>query len=126
MSLKTETKKAFTLAEVLIVIGIIGVISAFTIPVLMNKIQNHEYKVAYKKAYSDISNAFSSAISNGELTSRTNWSDAVASDSEWEALSEHFKKIRTCNSGELSKCWADGEKLMYGQPGVYEKSFIDT
>src|SRR5574344_975031 len=42
---------AFTLAEVLIVLAIIGIVAALTIPALMTKIQKHEYVVALKKAY---------------------------------------------------------------------------
>src|SRR5574344_1751996 len=44
-------KAAFTLAEVLIVLSIIGVVAAFTIPTLMTKVQNHEYVVGLKKFY---------------------------------------------------------------------------
>lgn len=47
----------FTLAEVLITIGIIGLIAEFTIPTLMNNIQNSEFKAAYKKTYSIINQA---------------------------------------------------------------------
>src|SRR5574344_935485 len=45
-------RKAFTLAEVLIVLGIIGIVAAMTIPTLMTKIQDREFKIAAKKAYS--------------------------------------------------------------------------
>src|SRR5574344_835334 len=57
-------KAAFTLAEVLIVLGIIGVIAAMTIPTLMNKIQKYEYVVALKKEYSTFSNGFSQILAN--------------------------------------------------------------
>src|SRR5574344_1035012 len=48
---------AFTLAEVLIVLGIIGIVAAMTIPTLMQKIQDMEFKTAAKKAYSVTSEA---------------------------------------------------------------------
>ena len=47
----------FTLAEVLITLGIIGVIAAITIPALMNRTQNREIVVAFKKEYSELSQA---------------------------------------------------------------------
>lgn len=47
----------FTLAEVLITLGIIGVVAAMTMPTLMNSTQGAQYKVAYKKALSAISQA---------------------------------------------------------------------
>src|SRR5574344_161470 len=45
-------KQAFTLAEVLIVLGIIGIVAAMTIPTLMNKVAKQEYVTALKKFYS--------------------------------------------------------------------------
>ena len=45
----------FTLAEVLITLGIIGVVAAMTMPTLMNQTNGAQYKSAYKKALSAIS-----------------------------------------------------------------------
>ena len=45
-------KTAFTLAEVLITLGIIGVVAALTIPSLISKKHNSELEVALKKYYS--------------------------------------------------------------------------
>src|SRR5574344_1332682 len=42
----------FTLAEVLIVLAIIGVVAALCIPALINKVQKQEYVTALKKFYS--------------------------------------------------------------------------
>ncbi len=47
----------FTLAEVLITLGIIGVVAAMTMPTLMNQTNGAQYKTAYKKALSAISQA---------------------------------------------------------------------
>ena len=44
----------FTLAEVLITLGIIGVVAAMTMPTLMNQTNGAQYKAAYKKALSAI------------------------------------------------------------------------
>src|SRR5574344_1323627 len=45
-------EQGFTLAEVLIVLAIIGVVAAMTIPTLMNKVAKQEYVAGLKKAYS--------------------------------------------------------------------------
>ena len=42
----------FTLAEVLITLGIIGVIAAMTLPAVINKTRGKELEAQYKKAYS--------------------------------------------------------------------------
>jgi len=52
-----KTFNAFTLAEVLITLGIIGVVAAMTMPTLMNQTNGVQYKAAYKKALSAISQA---------------------------------------------------------------------
>ena len=48
---------AFTLAETLITLVIIGVVSAITVPVLQVKHQKQQTIVELKKAFSDISRA---------------------------------------------------------------------
>ncbi len=50
-------KAAFTLAETLITLTIIGVIAALTIPNLISSYQKHTYVVGLKKAYSQLQNA---------------------------------------------------------------------
>ena len=52
-----KKKSAFTLAEVLITLGIIGVVAAMTIPTLMTKIQSAKLKSEYKEAYATIAQA---------------------------------------------------------------------
>ena len=45
-----EVKKSMTLAEVLITLGIIGVVAAITLPTLINNYQNTQYVTSLKKA----------------------------------------------------------------------------
>lgn len=51
-------KSAFTLAEVLITLGIIGVVAAMTIPTLMNSTNSKETVTSLKKVFSTLSNAY--------------------------------------------------------------------
>ena len=53
-SLLTSSKYAFTLAEVLITLGIIGVVAAMTMPTLMNDKQNKELQTQFKKTYTEL------------------------------------------------------------------------
>lgn len=50
-------QKAFTLAEVLITLGIIGVVAAMTLPAVINTTQNKELETALKKSYSTLGQA---------------------------------------------------------------------
>ena len=54
MKIKKINKKAFTLAEILITLGIIGVIAAITIPALINKTKNKELHTAFLKTFSEL------------------------------------------------------------------------
>lgn len=49
--------KAFTLAEVLITLGIIGIVAAMTLPGVINNSRSKQLETAFKKNYSSISQA---------------------------------------------------------------------
>ena len=51
------SKAAFTLAEVLITLGIIGVVAAITMPVIVHKYRTNVLKNQFKKSYSVLSQA---------------------------------------------------------------------
>jgi len=123
---KSQCYTAFTLAEVLITLGIIGVVAAMTIPTLINTTQEIEYKTAYKAAYSDISQAFSKAIYDNSLTPRIAQSDQIASASEWAALKNEVKITRECEPAELYSCWKAGDVINTVYPDtIHSSSFID-
>lgn len=58
----TKNIFAFTLAETLAVVGIIGVIAALTLPNLNQSTGNKETVVKLQKLYSDLNNAYGQAI----------------------------------------------------------------
>ena len=82
---------AFTLAEVLITLGIIGVVAALTMPSL---IANHKYKVLqtqFKKAYSDLNQASKLfQVHNGISVS-----DFSATNTAKNTLKEFSKEFNT-------------------------------
>ena len=63
----------FTLAEVLITLGIIGVVAAMTMPTLINQTNGAQYKAAYKKALS----ALSQAVTLNVALDDTSFADTV-------------------------------------------------
>lgn len=66
-----RVKKAFTLAEVLITIGIIGIVSALTIPSLIAKYQKKQTVTRLKYAYSQLLQAIK--LSEAENDDIANW-----------------------------------------------------
>jgi prepilin-type N-terminal cleavage/methylation domain-containing protein len=105
-------KRAFTLAEILIAIGIIGVVSAMTIPTLISKYQERIAINRLKQTYSILSEAFKFAIEdNGSVDS---WCDVPESDTLDSCSYKLYKKIspylkfgQSCNGwGSGGKCFA--------------------
>ena len=58
-------KAAFTLAEVLITLGIIGVVAVLTLSIVIQNIQNKQNIAKWKKEYSVINNAFNEVLADG-------------------------------------------------------------
>ena len=61
-------KAAFTLAEVLITLGIIGVVAALTLPTLISNYQKRVYVNQLKKSYSVLSNGFRLMMAHDGVT----------------------------------------------------------
>ena len=70
--IKTGFKNAFTLAEVLTTLMVIGVVAAMTIPTLLNSTDEQQYKVAFKKSLAVLSQAVQLNIAKGEECNITN------------------------------------------------------
>lgn len=61
-------QKGFTLAEVLITLGIIGIVAAMTMPTLIGKYQKKQTAVQLKKVYTEMSQAVAlSELDNGDV-----------------------------------------------------------
>lgn len=79
-----RVSKGFTLSEVLITLGIIGVVAAMTIPTLMTKINHIKLKSQFKEGYAILSQAVKLANDDG-------WSlSSAKNDSEKYKLSHEF------------------------------------
>lgn len=90
---------AFTLSEVLITLGIIGVVAAMTMPVLINKINDREYDRAREKALYSIGEAGRLLAVQGDIGLGTNAEDFVKN-----YLSKKLKIVQMCDSDNLEKC----------------------
>lgn len=92
----------FTLAEVLITLGIIGVVAAITIPSLINNYQQKVYDTSYAKAKSNLINGFKLllAMNNAENIDNLDASNCGNDENCYRNnLSSAFKIVRDNNSG---------------------------
>ncbi len=95
----TNKKTAFTLAEVLITLGIIGVVAALTLPALLTNIQS---KVRAERSRS-VQYKFSLAT---EKMARLNLIGPYDStDAFVDELQKHLKISKRCNASNLRGCW---------------------
>ena len=87
----------FTLAEVLITLGIIGVVAAMTMPTLMNATNGAQYKTAYKKALSVISQAIvlNLALDDYDLGTTTSTGTGANDFSMFNLLKNRTNVVRT-------------------------------
>ncbi len=99
--------RAFTLAEVLITLGIIGIIIAMTLPSLIARHNKKQTVVRLKKAYSTLANAYRLA--------QYEYGDNFRKDIDWTkdtARIEFLEKLRPfldiavdCNKGTSKLCF---------------------
>ncbi|MBR1754774.1 type II secretion system protein, partial [bacterium] len=117
------TNSGFTMAEVLITLGIIGVVAALTIPTLMQTQKEKSTIAAVKKNTSIVSNAVKMAIANdGEFSGTT------AKDF-YNYISPYLKIGKYCGTG--TGCWTnttiktlDGSDWINMDSYNYEKAIL--
>lgn len=104
----SKRKTAFTLAEVLITLGIIGVVAALTIPTLMTKYKKNVTAVRVKKAFSELQQAIRlSEAENGEMKE---WYIPSYQSIEWEReffgtyIKPYYTNLRECSIGNDESC----------------------
>ena len=96
-------QKAFTLAEVLITLAIIGVVAAVTIPTLIAKYQEKAWKTSADVFDRKLTEALNLMNTNDELVGYKNTEEFV------KAFSKYVKIAKVCNEDNLDSCWIKGE-----------------
>ena len=81
-------KKGFTLSEVLITLGIIGIVAAITIPTLITNYQKKTTATRVKKAYSELLQAIK--LSENDNDSMESWT--VGNDVSIENTEKYIEK----------------------------------
>jgi len=129
-------KSAFTLAEVLITLGVIGIVAAMTIPTLMANYQKIAYLTGFKKAYSEVNQALTMMTNDngtpGDLKATGLFASGGASSREslGQEFGKYLKIAKNCGTSGTDNCWADvtyynydadaaGGMANYNQDGSY-------
>ena len=98
----TKSKIAFTLAEVLITLGIIGIVAAMTLPTLINKSEQAILAKQFKKSYANLQNAINLAQSeNGDVYRCYAFEKVTYNLDEcqefWQAVLSKMKVVKKCS-----------------------------
>lgn len=94
-----NNKKAFTLAEVLITLGIIGIVASMTLPTLVNKYKKQEAITSLQKTYTVLNQALK--MSEAENEAYEYWqaaSDMGPGEYFEKYWKPYFKITRVCNT----------------------------
>ncbi len=123
--------KGFTLAEVLITLVIIGVVAALTVPTMIAKYQEEQTITSVKKFYSEISQAYNSAIAKNGPPDTWNWEyGGEGAEHIMDILAPHLRIMTRCGAaGAKGKCFGDttykslnpNVNWGVGNPGTYGK-----
>ena len=93
----SRKRTAFTLAEVLITLGIIGIVAALTLPVIISDVKNSQLEAGLKKAYSVLGQALNMyQAENGE---RIIAGDATNRRMIKSYLMQYIKSAKDCGFG---------------------------
>lgn len=99
-----KIKDAFTLSEVLLVLAVIGVVAALTIPTLIQKVGDDQMVSTLKKVYSTLSQAHYRIVGEygGDFVTSNAFGgngDAASDVQALNAFEKYFNIVKNCGSG---------------------------
>lgn len=113
-------KSAFTLAEVLITLGIIGVVAAITLPVLLS---NVDQKVKAERV-TNIKQKLSKVTDKMAVQSGLIGYDST--DAFVKEMQRHMKIAKVCDNAHLDDCWPSKEVTLDDEGKSWEISKTKT
>jgi prepilin-type N-terminal cleavage/methylation domain-containing protein len=126
--IKSNHKKAFTLAEVLITLLIIGVVASLVIPNLINDSKKAEYATKLQKEYSVFQQAFKLIVidSGGSILNNpdfncsgtTAYCNLTASKNVVNEFANKINIVKNC--GTNTGCWYSSRLKTLGNSTVYD------
>ena len=117
-------KHGFTLAEVLVTLGIIGVVSALTIPTLVKNHQRQVYVTQLQKVVNELSQAADKAITDSNAVSldETRYGTNKVNGAS-NFLNDYFKIVKDCGE-TATPCFADNYEDLSGNTVELETPII--
>lgn len=107
-----EKGQAFTLAEILIILAIIGIVATLTIPMLINNYQKTQQVTALRKVYSQLSEAIDRmmVIEGVEKFSDTTILNGNNADPK-AFFKKYFRVSKFCAKEDFASCFAEATSM---------------
>ena len=112
-ALSSSKKAAFTLSEVLVTLGIIGIVAAITMPTLITNVTERVNSERQANIAQKITQAMEQMRAHGLLNTQYASTDAFVDE-----LQKYLKIAKRCDSNHVAECWptntvttADGEEF---------------
>jgi len=118
-----QMKKGFTLAEVLITLGIIGIVAALTIPQVVKNYQHKALETAFKKQYSLLTQAVAQMEADGFCTSPGCYVGTENTSEFYNTLTKYFKVLRYC--GDMKGIEVDEYDKFCFPKDQYDSKYTD-
>lgn len=112
--ISVKKRKAFTLAEVLITLGIIGVVAAMTIPSLMSSYQKKAIENQIKQTYSILAQGIRLYVAEEGVSGLTANDWQTNNESFAKFFQSYFKVAQSCE-GAYEKCFPNNFKFLDGE-----------
>lgn len=97
-------KIAFTLSEVMLVLSVIGIIAAMTIPGIVQNLNERQYKITWKKAFSDLNQIFGRILDEqGDLTGVCSQNNPFINE-----FTKYIGPYKSCGPANSKNCFWTG------------------
>ncbi len=97
-------KSGFTLSEVLVTMAVIGVISALTVPTLINNYQRKAYTLQLRKVVRELSDAADMLMTE---EGKPKFSATTGYNNLDDFVTQRLKTLKTCSSSSTTGCFAN-------------------
>ena len=122
-------KTAFTLAEVLVTLGIIGVVSAMIVPTLMQNYQRQSYVTQLHKVYNEMSQVFQQMMTDRNALNLKETGLLNTTEQATETFKNYLKVVQDCGNN-FSPCFASeyhsttGSSIKTVEANWWSSSFV--
>lgn len=115
MQKKYKYHRAFTLAEVLITLGIIGIVAAMTLPPLVANYRERQFVTSAQKGYSIIVNALNKWLADNDIIGDYTvfWLSTPSTDELLQKLSTQLNVVSICTNKNMDACGGKYTTLTY-------------